>query len=176
MLQFSVEGKAIGDTVVLPGNGGTVEVEAGAESIFPIHTLEIVKQGQVVASIKEPKGSRVLRLKAKVKIDGHSWLAARVGGPEYMQPLSSIADRGIFAHTSPIYLSCGGEWDLFNQETAHYMLTLIEGSLTYIREIALSYPPGSVTHHHGEDNHRDYLERPFLQAREAIRKRFRQTK
>jgi hypothetical protein len=51
------------------------------------------------------------------------------------------------------------------------MLTLIEGSLSYIREIAPHYPPGTVTHHHGEEDHRAYLERPFHEAREAIHRR-----
>ena len=35
------------DTVRMSGNGGTIEVEASARSILPIHTLQIVQQGQV---------------------------------------------------------------------------------------------------------------------------------
>ncbi|HLH75117.1 MAG TPA: CehA/McbA family metallohydrolase, partial [Chloroflexota bacterium] len=45
LLRFQVNGHNLGDTVQLPGNGGTVEVEAEAESIFPIHTLQIIQQG-----------------------------------------------------------------------------------------------------------------------------------
>jgi IS605 OrfB family transposase len=37
LLHFTVNGAEIGDTLRLPGNGGTIEVEATAESIFPIH-------------------------------------------------------------------------------------------------------------------------------------------
>ena len=82
-------------------------------------------------------------------------------------------NRGIFAHTSPIYVACGGEWGMFNEQTAQYMLTLVEGGLTYISETAASHKPGTVTHHHGEDDHLAYLQRPFLEAREAIRRRMR---
>lgn len=175
LLRFSVEGHAVGDTLTLPASGGTVECEAVLESIFPIHSLEIVQGGHVVASTEEPKGARRLELRAQVKVEGHTWLAARAGGPGYFQstPHHDILGRGLFAHTSPIYVACGGEWSLRSQETAQYMLTMIEGSLAYIRHKAAHYPPDAVTHHHGEDDHRAYLERPFLQAREAVEQRLR---
>src|SRR5206468_174861 len=83
ILSFAVEGRMVGDTVRLPGNGGSVEVEATAESIFPIHALEIVQQGRVVASTEERAGARLLSLRTRLRIDGHTWLAARVGGPGY---------------------------------------------------------------------------------------------
>ena len=50
------------------------------------------------------------------------------------------------------------------------MLTLIDGSLTYIRERARSYRQ-PVTHHHGEPDHLAYLERPFHEATAAIHRR-----
>lgn len=48
-----------------------------------------------------------------------------------------------------------------------YMLTLVEGSLAYIRELSHQHPAERVTHHHGGD-HQVYLERPFLEARAAL--------
>ena len=51
------------------------------------------------------------------------------------------------------------------------MLTLVEGSLAYIHGLSHQHAPGTVTHHHGEDDHIAYLERPFLEAREALRRR-----
>src|SRR5262245_11293883 len=63
ILTFSIEGQQIGDTLTLPAGGGTIEVEAVAESIFPIHTLEIVQGGRVVAAISEPGGARRLALR-----------------------------------------------------------------------------------------------------------------
>ncbi len=173
IIWFSVDGQAIGDTLHLPGNGGTIEVEAGAESIFPIHALEIVQQGKVVAATEERQGARRLSLKTRLRVDGNTWLAARTGGPAYANaiPHHDVWSRGILAHTSPIYVACGGEWSLFDRDVAQYMLTLIEGSLSYIRELSPRYPPGTVTHHHGEADHQAYLERPFLEAREAIHRR-----
>ena len=83
----------------------------------------------------------------------------------------ALQARGLFAHTSPIYVACGGEWGMFDESAARYMLTLIDGSLTYIRETATHHAPGSVTPHHGEDDHQAFLERPFLDARDAMRRR-----
>jgi hypothetical protein len=173
IISFSVDGHAIGDTVRLSGNGGMVEVEAWAESIFPIHTLQIVQQGRVVAETEDRKGARRLELKTRIKVDGHTWLAARVSGPGYTHPIlhHDVWRRGVLAHTSPIYVACGDEWRLFNQGTAQYMLTLIDGSLTYIRELSPRDQPGTVTHHHGEEDHQAYLERPFLEAQAAIHQR-----
>src|SRR5690606_29341103 len=102
ILRFSVEGAQIGDTLSLPAGGGTVEVEAVAESIFPIHTLEIVQGGRVVASTEETKGARRLSLKTKLKLESNTWLAARCGGPGYHDGprFRDCWQRGMFAHTS----------------------------------------------------------------------------
>ena len=168
-----MEGRAIGETLALSGPG-TVEVEAWAESIFPIHTLQVVQQGRVVAATESAQGARRLHLKEKVKVEGHTWLAARCGGPGYTSvPHHDVWSRGIFAHTSPVYVACGGEWQMYDPGTCQYMLTLVEGSLAYIRDMAPQYPRCTVTHHHGQDDHLAYLERPFLQAREALERRLR---
>ena len=172
IVHFSVEGRQVGDTVRLSGPG-TIEVEAWAESILPIHKLEVVQEGRVIASAESAVGTRRLELKEKIQIKANSWLTARCGGPNYYDALPhyDVWARGLFAHTSPIYVACGGEWGMFDESAARYMLTLIDGSLTYIRETASHHPPGSVTHHHGEEDHQAFLERPFLDARDAMRRR-----
>ena len=176
LIRFQVEGYQIGDTVRLPGNGGMVEVEAEAESVMPIHTLEVVQEGRVVASVEETKGTRKLHLRAAVEVSGHSWLAARCGGPGYVNcvPHYDGWSRGIMAHTSPVYLACGGDWWMFNQDTAQYMLTLVDGSIQYIRRNSRQHLDRRTTHHHGEEDHMAYLERPFLEARRAIHDRMHQ--
>lgn len=173
IIRLTVDGQPIGSTINLPGNGGTVEVEASADSIFPIHTLQIVQAGDVVATVEESNGSHNMSIKAKLIVDKHSWIAARCGGPNYAQaiPHHDGWRRGIIAHTSPIYIAVGEEWWMFDAETANYMLTLIEGGLSYIQQSARHYESGTTTHHHGEDDHIAYLSRPFQEAREAIHRR-----
>ncbi len=77
------------------------------------------------------------------------------------------------AHTWPIYVSAGAGGELFNADTMMYMLTLINGSLERIRR-APQWKPGTVTHHHGHEDHQQYLEEPFQQAIAAIHRRMHQ--
>ena len=175
MIHLSVDGAQIGDTVSLP-EPGTVEVEAWAESIFPIHTLQIVQRGRVVASGR----GRERRAPARAARAAHGrrqHLARGALRRPALHGASRITTAGraaIFAHTSPIYVACGGEWSMFDEATARYMLTLVDGCLTYIDTAAPYWEPGSVTHHHGEDDHLAWLRRPFLEARDAVEKRLAQ--
>ena len=174
IIHLAVEGKEVGDTLDISGPG-SVEVEAWAESVLPVFSLEIVHNGQVVARTDSHNGTRHLKLKEKIRIDGNSWIAARTGAFDYFDivPHHDVWNRGVFAHTSPIYVACGGKWDMFDAATAQYMLTLIEGDLAYIKESAGVRPGGSVTHRHDENDHLAYLQRPFLEARDAILSRMR---
>lgn len=172
IIGLNVEGQDIGDTVKL-SNPGTVGVTAWAESILPMHRLEILLNGKVVASTEDLSAGRRLEINTNIKIDGHSWIAARCGGPGYydMTEHYDVWTRGSFAHTSPVYVSVSGEWTMFDEAVARDMLTLIDGSLTYIGESAPLDVRGTATHHHGEADHLQYLQRPFFQARDAVHKR-----
>jgi len=174
LIGISVEGQGIGDTLNISGPG-TVEVDAWAESIFPINVLQIVVNGKVVAQSDSKDGVRRLELRERITLDEHSWVAARCGGPNYMGKVFHIdaMNRGLMAHTSPVYVAVGGDWWMFSEETARYMLTMIEGDIDYIRNNSTQHTHGNVTHHHGEEDHIAFLERPFHQAHEAIHARAR---
>jgi hypothetical protein len=172
LLTLAVEGRGIGDTIKLPGNGGTIEVHATAEGVLPFNRLEIVLNGQVVASTEEARAARRLEVKAKVKVDAHSWIAARCAGPGFSKtPHLDAWRRGIMAHTSPVYLAVGGDWWMFDADTANYLLTLMHGGVDYLRQRAKQWPEGSVTHHHTQPDHQAFLEEPFHQAIESIHAR-----
>ena len=170
MIRLSVDGEPIGGTVEMSGPGA-VEVEASAESIFPMRRLDIVMAGRVVASAESREGARRLELRERIKVSGHTWIAARCGGPDYFtggninssyppswslrECAGPIADthydtwrRGIFAHTSPVYVACGGEWWMFDEGTARHMLAVIEGSARYIERggAAPSSRDGDASH------------------------------
>ena len=82
ILRFTVDGHEAGDVVRVPG-GGSVTVEATVEGIFPIGSLELVRNGEVIAARNDPSGGRRLELREEVRIDDDSWLAVRSGGPRY---------------------------------------------------------------------------------------------
>ena len=194
IINLTVDGKEIGDTIRISGSG-TVEVEAWAESILPIFTLQIVLNGKVVASTDSKEGTGKLKIRESIKIDQHSWIAARCGGPGYYgtEALGSFKSpswanqfsankdilgahydgwrRGVFAHTSPIYIECGEDWWMFDEKTARHMLTVFEGDMSFMRNITHQHEHGSVTHHHGQDDHLEYLSKPFIEARNAVLKK-----
>jgi hypothetical protein len=178
LLRFSVNGRGSGETVSLSGNGGTVEIEAAADCIFPVHVLQLIQEGNVVASTAERQGARALRLKASVKVAANTWFAARCAGPNYEpRPHHDGWRRGIFAHTSPVYVSVGSTWGMLNPATCQYMLTLIDGSLAYIRRYARRDRDESrVTHHHAQGDHQAFLEQPFHEAIAALHKRLHEAR
>jgi hypothetical protein len=172
ILTLSVEGHGIGDVVRIPGPG-TVEIEASAEGIFPMHTLQLIHDGAVVAAAEHPSGSRKVELRATVEVREHGWLAVRCGGPGYFDADTYLDSwlRARFAHTSPVYVAVGGDWWRFDPDVAQSMRTMTEGSLAYLADSAVRHPAGSATHHHGEDDHAAFLARPFHEAIDAITRR-----
>jgi hypothetical protein len=173
LLSLTVDGHDIGDMLQLPAKGGEVEIEARAESIFPMHSLQIIERGRVVASTDEPRGAHKLRTHLHLRVTGHTWVAARAGGPGYEQPTPHHDERkrGIFAHTSPVYVACGADWTMFEPATGQYMLTLIDMSLAYLRGMTTHFPAEGVTHRHPDPDHQAHLERPFLEAAAVMRRR-----
>jgi hypothetical protein len=129
LLMFQADGKPPGAEIALGAGGGTVEAAAEVTSAFPIHRLEIVRNGEVVAAEEDKEGARTMRLRSQIRVDGPGWLAARCASR-----LLSAWIR-IAAHTSPVYLTVPGK-ELFSAETAAYMLTLIDGSETWVKSLA----------------------------------------
>jgi hypothetical protein len=174
LLRFTVDGHEIGDTIELPAGGGTVDVVASVESIFPVHTLQLVRDGEVVAAVSGgASGVERLTLQERVQIDRHAWLAVRAGGPEYWDsvPHHDSWRRPIFAHTSPVYVAVGGPWAPFDPTVGHAMLQLIDGARGYVLDVSPQAAPDRLTHHHGEADHTAFLARPYDEARALVERR-----
>jgi hypothetical protein len=132
LLFFHADGHVPGEAITLGTGGGTVEVRAEARCFVPIHRLEIVQNGRVVASQDERDGVREMTLREKVQLTGPGWLAARcfsrVG-------LTTAWGFKVLAHTSPVYLQMPGQ-DLFSEPGAAFLMTLIEGAQTWVETLA----------------------------------------
>jgi hypothetical protein len=171
MLWLTVDGKGPGAEIQI-GKGATLKVEATARSIFPLHSLQIINGGKVVAETVSASGSRTLKINERLNFNGDSWIAARCAGPSYQaQPHFDARQRGIMAHTSPVYLVSEDGYRLHSEETFKYMITLVSGSLEYIRHRSPQYPENMTTHFHGLPDHMAELERPFMEALSAIHSR-----
>jgi len=132
LLMFQADGRPPGAEIALGPNGGTIEVVAEAQCFVPIHRLEVIFKGKVVASREEPGGARMLKLSEKIKVEGPGWLAARCSS-QY-GPTTSWRFK-IAAHTSPVYVQVPGR-ELFSPEAAAYFLQLIDGAQLYVDTLA----------------------------------------
>ena len=166
LVTLSADGCEPGGTVGLTGPG-TVSVHAAVRSIFPLRSLEVVRNGEVVARA-EANGGRQAEISEELRIDGNSWIACRAFGADYHL---DEWGRRVFAHTSPVYVACGGDWTMTDPEGIRYIRTLIEGAREYVRHTAVRRPDQFTTHHHGEASHLAWLERPFAEALHALEER-----
>jgi len=132
MMNLTVDGHGIGDTIRLPAGGGTVEVDAVGESFMPLGRLEIVHNGHVVADTRRQRGARRLRVHTRVPVGGSGWIAARCQGAAD-QPASGVA-----AHTSPVYVTCGRK-RAFDGPALEHMLELVNGGIEYLNALSTRF-------------------------------------
>jgi hypothetical protein len=98
LLFLTVNGAEPG--VEITPNAAAVEVSAVAQSIAPIDAVEILVNGQVVATAKPGADPTSVRFEGRVPVAGSAWVAARAVGP----PSKYVADSYAFAQTTPVYV------------------------------------------------------------------------
>jgi len=154
MIDLKVEGRRMGEEVHLPGNGGTVEVEAVAESVWPLSGIELVVNGEAVARKEAHDGRRRIEIRFKLKTELSCWVVARCWGPHF-------TDAGpVMAHSSPVYVEVGGRCAFVPVE-GNYLLTHMEGGIAWAEKLGVFRDEGV----------RARLIALFREAREEIRRR-----
>lgn len=138
LLQLEVDGHEIGDTIRMGSTGGTVEVRASARGYMLLGRLELVYNGNVIASAVSTKGARLLAIAEKATVPGSGWLAVRCVG------LPGSPAGYACAHSSPVYVTCG-DARAFDGPAAQHMLGLVEGGISYLNHIATMYDEASRT-------------------------------
>ncbi|MDO8969901.1 MAG: CehA/McbA family metallohydrolase, partial [Saprospiraceae bacterium] len=137
LIGLKVEGQVPGYEIRLPISGGTLEVEAWVQSVQPFHELQILVNGKIVDSQSADDGVLETHLRSKIHLESSAWIAARCISRLMVW---HIWPTHIAAHTSPVYVRCG-EQDLFNPSDAAFMLTLIEGGLTWLDKLSIPANP-----------------------------------
>ena len=105
LLTFEVDGKGPGEEIALAA-ARPVRVSAKAQSITPMSVLELVVNGEVVATAKANAEGTLAEISREVPIGRSSWIAVRVWGPSNRLVVN---DDKAFAHTSPVYCYVGGQ-------------------------------------------------------------------
>ncbi len=119
LLQFTVNGELPGTDFELR-SGEELRVEASVESLVALDALEIVVNGNVVASADGP--SKKLTVAHELRLDEGSWIAARARGP--FDPLL-VNDDNAFAHSSPVYCQVDGR-SVRNSDDARFFIAWID--------------------------------------------------
>ncbi|MCH7697444.1 MAG: CehA/McbA family metallohydrolase [Chloroflexi bacterium] len=128
MLSLDVNGQGIGARLELEA-GQTVDIVGEARSHIPLEQIELVLNGEIVASGEIVEGGKRARLQSSITIESDSWVALRTRGPLHPHVLGGR----LFAHTSPVYVGAG----LANPkriEAAAYFVEWIERLIAMCRE------------------------------------------
>ena len=113
MIEIAVDGHGPGEEIFFEPAATTrkVRVRATSQSRMPYRTLEIIHNGEVVASAT-PKGDHYsAELDVEIELDRSGWIAARSYGREmlpYGGPPGHWFRMPVFAHTNPVHIEIEG--------------------------------------------------------------------
>jgi len=129
LLDFSVEGRSMGDTIDLPAGGGTLDVEWKVSTVtVPAVRVEIVVNGEIRETFDTPPERRDHEGTASVKMEGGGWIALRVRGRYPDRP------EMIAAHSSPVMVKVAGS-PYISHPDAMTILDQIEGAMAFVETI-----------------------------------------
>lgn len=110
MIDLSVGDKQIGDKLAL-AKRGKIPFRAQVHSHLPIDRIEIVVNGEVVASKSNPERRSELLLTGETEISASSWITARAYSEMRLPVQNQLTGGGaqVLAHTSPIYIDVSAQ-------------------------------------------------------------------
>ncbi len=135
LIDLTIDGHPIGSEIHFGSGGGTIECVATVRSAHPVHCLELVVNGRVAARTTDKKGRLELNIHKHLPLPGSAWIAARTFSRHKVWHCWPVH---LAAHTSPIYVIAAGR-ELFSPSDATYMLTLLDGGLTWADTLSIRY-------------------------------------
>ncbi len=106
LLEFSLSGKEIGDTLRLPVGAHRLEARATLRSSVPVDHLEIIGNGAIVATLPLAGDRTSATASVSIPVRRSGWFVLRAYAD---RPVTPILDLYPFASTSPIYVQLGDE-------------------------------------------------------------------
>jgi hypothetical protein len=105
LLEFTIEGREIGQELTLPAGGREVRARVSLRSNVPIDHLEIVNNGEVVREFPLPGDRKSASLTVTLPVKSSGWYLLRARSDRAMYP---VLDLYPYATTGPIYVQVGG--------------------------------------------------------------------
>ena len=137
MIDLTVNGLHPGDQIDMPKGGGSVHLEATVTCTIPVHSLEIVQNGRVIAATTSRTGQHSLTLSEEIAVDQSSWLAARCVSAHQAWHCWPVR---FGAHTSPVYVVVDRQ-EIFQEDLGNYLITLMQGGITWLDTLATPSTP-----------------------------------
>ncbi len=129
ILRLEVEGAGMGGELrVEPGD--VVSIDASARSVFRMHRLELIRNGEVLATVEADSGGHRAELHREIVVEESGWVSVRALGP----PQPGLMDSYLFAHANPVYLAIPGD-PVQSPEDASYFVRWIERSIELAEEM-----------------------------------------
>jgi TolB protein len=122
LVELSLDGKGPGDEIVLGEGGRELEARVRVRSFVPVDKVEIVRNGEVVATLPLAAGGTECDATVKVKATESGWYTLRAWS-ERSRP--QVLDLYPFGTTSPIYVTVGGK-AVRSRADAEYFLAWID--------------------------------------------------
>lgn len=122
ILEFSIQGRMLGEDLHLSLNGGPVKVRGRMKCIVPIEKVEVLNNGSVIMSILPSGDGRIASFDQPIEVKRSGWYTLRAYTTRPVHPLDA---NYAFAETSPIYVYCGDP-PIRSAEDANYFVKWID--------------------------------------------------
>jgi TolB protein len=122
LLELTVNGQGIGSEIRLPNGRHTLRIRARMRSIVPMQHVEVVRNGEVVASVPLSADSTSAVSDITLEVDRSSWILLRARSEGARHPIFDFAPM---ATTSPIYVTIGGA-PVRSKADAEYFIAWID--------------------------------------------------
>jgi len=122
LLEMSVNGQAIGSELKLPNGRHALRVRARMRSLIPIEHVEVIKNGEVAATIPLSADSMSATADITLDVEKSTWILLRAWSQGARHPIYDFAP---IATTSPIYVTVGGA-PVRSQKDAEYFIGWID--------------------------------------------------
>ncbi len=122
LIEFTINGKIPGETISLPRNGSTIEIEAKVQCITRLEKLVLVFNGEIVEEFAWESEGKSMDFNRLLKVAKSGWYHLRAEGKkEERYPLDSLYAQ---AFTNPVWIHVGNQ-PIRNKESAEYSIRWI---------------------------------------------------
>ena len=124
LLEFTVNGMSMGDTLRLDPDDSAVTVRGMVRSIAPLDRIELVQGGRVISvnAVPADTSATAYRFNQEVDIAHSTWLTFQVASDSAWHP---IDDRFVQATTNPVWILRGSE-PVRSSQAAEYFIRWID--------------------------------------------------